>query len=76
MFVFNFQGALTFLYISLLSVMGENIAARFRKDLFKSIISQDIEFFDTHKTGEIVNRYTCNLYVTTVVSLSRLISKF
>ena len=42
--------------ISLLSTLGERLSARMRTELFKSIISQDITFFDTHKTGEIVDR--------------------
>lgn len=51
-----FQGVLTFVYISLLSTVGERLAARMRHNLFRSIIIQDITFFDTKKTGEIVNR--------------------
>ena len=52
-----FQGVLTFSYISLLGAVGERLASRLRKQLFESIITQDIAFFDTHKTGEIVNRF-------------------
>lgn len=53
---FRVQGLLTFVYISLLSAVGERVAARMRKAFFKTIVSQDIAFFDSHKTGEIVNR--------------------
>ncbi len=55
-FMFS-QGLLTFVYITLLSASGERVAARMRKQLFQSIVSQDIAFFDGHKTGEIVNRW-------------------
>jgi ATP-binding cassette, subfamily B (MDR/TAP), member 8 len=50
------QGVLTSVYISLLSAMAENVAARMRHNLFQSLIVQDIAFFDANKTGEIVNR--------------------
>ena len=55
------QGLLTFCYISLLSNAGERIAARLRKQLFEAIITQDIEFFDKNKTGELVNRYCISM---------------
>ena len=51
-----FQGAFTFVYITVLSSVGERVATRMRKQLFENIITQDIAFFDSHKTGEIINR--------------------
>lgn len=54
--VFLSQGLLTFIYISLLSTVGENVAAQMRIKLFDSLLRQDVEFFDTHKTGELVDR--------------------
>lgn len=56
--VFNYsmQAGLTFLYITLLSSFGERLAARMRIALFQSLISQDVAFFDAHKTGEMINR--------------------
>lgn len=50
------QAALTFVYIHSLSCVGERIACQLRQDLFSSIIQQDIAFFDSHRTGELVNR--------------------
>ncbi|XP_033730539.1 mitochondrial potassium channel ATP-binding subunit-like [Pecten maximus] len=50
------QSVLTCTYLSLLSTVGENMAARMRTCLFDSILRQDIEFFDKHKTGELVDR--------------------
>lgn len=43
-------------YITMLSVSGERIAVRIRQALFRSILQQDMDFFDSHKTGELVSR--------------------
>jgi hypothetical protein len=51
------QGVLTFVYISLLSSFGERLAARLRNNLFTSLVKQDVQFFDAHKTGELISRY-------------------
>ncbi|KAG8232429.1 hypothetical protein J437_LFUL012860 [Ladona fulva] len=59
--LYIFQSLFTFLYICLLSSVGERVAGQMRKDLFESIIKQDILFFDTHRTGEIVNRLTSDV---------------
>ncbi|XP_005108173.1 mitochondrial potassium channel ATP-binding subunit isoform X1 [Aplysia californica] len=59
--IYGLQGLLTFTYIGLLSVVGENMAARLRKQLFHSLLCQDIDFFDTHKTGELVDRLTSDV---------------
>jgi len=58
---YSMQAGLTFLYITLLSSFGERLAARMRTALFHSLISQDIAFFDSHKTGEMVNRLTADI---------------
>ncbi len=50
------QGVLTFVYISLLSSFGERLAARLRNGLFTSLVKQDVQFFDSHKTGELISR--------------------
>ena len=47
---------MTFCYVSLLSTVGENVAARLRKQLFDAYLRQDIEFFDRNKTGELIDR--------------------
>ena len=41
---------------SLFTLAGESLVARFRKDLFRSIIYQDIEFFDKVQSGELQSR--------------------
>ncbi|XP_061177199.1 mitochondrial potassium channel ATP-binding subunit-like [Saccostrea echinata] len=61
MMFYGLQGLLTFTYISLLSTVGENVAARMRRRLFDSLLRQDVEFFDTHKTGELVDRLTSDI---------------
>lgn len=55
------QSAFTFVYIYLLSRVGEQMAARMRQDLFKQIVLQDVSFFDEHRTGELVNRLTADV---------------
>ena len=54
--IYGAQAVLTFAYISFLSCLGERLAERMRNALFASLIRQDIAFFDSHKTGELVNR--------------------
>ncbi|KAJ8299428.1 hypothetical protein KUTeg_023488 [Tegillarca granosa] len=58
---YSLQAFLTFCYISLLSTVGENIAVRLRTRLFEAILKQDIQFFDKHKTGELVDRLTSDV---------------
>lgn len=55
------QSGFTFLYILLLSQIGEEMAAKIRQDLFKQIIIQDLSFFDKNRTGELVNRLTADV---------------
>jgi ATP-binding cassette, subfamily B (MDR/TAP), member 8 len=55
------QSTLTFIYIFLLSRIGEQMACEIRRDLFERILIQDIEFFDENRTGELVNRLTSDV---------------
>lgn len=41
--------------------LGEGVAASLRKDLFASIMRQDIQFFDNHKSGEIISRLSSDV---------------
>lgn len=59
--MYLFQSAFTFVYIWLLSEIGEQMAAKLRQDLFKQIIIQDLSFFDANRTGELVNRLTADV---------------
>lgn len=36
--------------------MGEHVASSLRSKLFHSLITQDVAFFDEHRTGELVAR--------------------
>lgn len=51
----------TCVYISLLSGLGERIAAKLRCQLFESILKQDIAFFDKTRTGELIDRLTTDV---------------
>ncbi|XP_070515194.1 mitochondrial potassium channel ATP-binding subunit isoform X2 [Cardiocondyla obscurior] len=55
------QAFFTFVYIYTLSHVGERVAVSLREDLFKSIIMQDIAFFDKTRSGEIVSRLTSDI---------------
>ena len=59
--LYSLQGALTFLAISALTVMGERMSQRLRTELFKSLIQQDIAFFDNNKTSELVSRLSSDV---------------
>ncbi|KAL9642208.1 hypothetical protein ABK040_007210 [Willaertia magna] len=58
---------------------GEKVVARLRKDLFNAIIVQDVSFFDTTKTGELINRLssdTKSLENAVTVNLSMFLRNF
>lgn len=55
------QALFTFAYIYTLSHVGERVAVSLRQDLFRSIIMQDIAFFDKTRSGEIVSRLTSDI---------------
>ena len=62
--LFFFQGFATFAYISCLSHVGENIACKMRRDLFRSYLEQDVAFHDQHKTGALLDRLTSDVQVS------------
>ncbi|KAJ9586112.1 hypothetical protein L9F63_020249 [Diploptera punctata] len=55
------QAFFTFIYIYLLSCVGERVATQLKQELFESIMRQDIAFFDKQRTGELVNRLTSDI---------------
>ena len=65
------QAALTFAYIYSLACVGERMAASLRKELFASILRQDVAFFDEHKSGEIVSRLTSDIQAGILFSAPR-----
>jgi hypothetical protein len=42
-------------------VVGEGLATELRRRLFASMLNQDVAFFDSHMTGEIVSRLTADV---------------
>lgn len=55
--IIHFLGAVaSFAQAALMGAAGERIVARLRNKLYSSILSQEIAFFDTTKTGELVSR--------------------
>ena len=54
--VFVIQSITGALRYYLFTVAGERILADLRQNLFKRIIAQEVAFFDTRKTGELLNR--------------------
>ncbi|CAI5437488.1 unnamed protein product [Caenorhabditis angaria] len=50
------QSALTFAYISFLTILGERMAMKMRSELFNKLLYLDMAFFDSHKTGELSAR--------------------
>ncbi|XP_036617197.1 mitochondrial potassium channel ATP-binding subunit [Trichosurus vulpecula] len=59
--LYALQGLLTFGYLVLLSRLGERIAKDIRQELFGCLLRQDIAFFDTKKTGQLVARLTADV---------------
>ena len=43
------------------NIIGERLALKMREDLFASILRQDIAFYDSHKSGEIMSRLTSDI---------------
>ncbi|CAG8563563.1 3212_t:CDS:10 [Paraglomus brasilianum] len=60
--LFGIQGFLTFLHISFVTILGENMAKRLKHQLFSAIIHQDIAFFDKYRSGELVSRLTTDVH--------------
>ncbi|XP_042331856.1 mitochondrial potassium channel ATP-binding subunit isoform X2 [Sceloporus undulatus] len=59
--IYGLQGVMTFGYILLLSWIGERVANSMRKQLFASLIRQEVAFFDANQTGQLVNRLTADI---------------
>lgn len=62
--IFLAGSAFTFIRGAVFNLAGEKLVARLRSKLFKSVVEQDTSFFDTQKTGELMNRLASD---TTVV---------
>jgi hypothetical protein len=53
----------TFIRAILFNLSGERFVARLRKNLFASILRQEIGFFDNNRTGELTNRLASDTQV-------------
>ena len=47
----------------LFTVAGERVVARLRTDVYRSVMSQEIGFFDERRTGELINRLSSDTTV-------------
>ncbi|HYO73587.1 MAG TPA: ABC transporter transmembrane domain-containing protein [Archangium sp.] len=54
--VFVLQGVAMALRFYLFTTAGERVVTQLRQDLFSSLMSQEVGFFDERKTGELTNR--------------------
>uniref|UniRef100_A0A1B6MMU4 ABC transmembrane type-1 domain-containing protein n=1 Tax=Graphocephala atropunctata TaxID=36148 RepID=A0A1B6MMU4_9HEMI len=55
------QSVATFIYIYLLSNLGERLATRLKCQLYASILRQDLAFFDQKRTGDLVDCITSDV---------------
>jgi ABC transporter fused permease/ATP-binding protein len=77
--VFALQAVFTMLRSWLYTVAGERIVTKLRADLFRSILFQDIAFFDAARTGELTNRLASDTTVlqnTVTVNVSMALRYF
>ncbi|KAI9352166.1 protein HAF-6 [Obelidium mucronatum] len=56
--LFAVQGLLTALDINLVTVLGERLSRRLKRDLYTSLMQMDMAFFDRNMQGELVGRLT------------------
>jgi ABC-type multidrug transport system fused ATPase/permease subunit len=73
--IFVASGVFTVLRTAMFSIAGERVSARLRVQLFHSLCSQDIAFYDSARSGELINRLSsdCTLLqdaVTTNISMA------
>jgi ATP-binding cassette subfamily B protein len=61
--IFAVQSVFAMLRAWLFTVSGERIVTDLRSRLFHAILRQDIEFFDTSRTGELTNRLAADTAV-------------
>ena len=61
--VFAVQGLFSSLRFYLFSVAGERVVARLRRNLYASLLSQEIAFFDEQRTGELTQRLAADTTV-------------
>jgi len=73
--IFVLSGVFTVMRTSLFSIAGERVSARLRVQLFHSLCCLDVAFYDSARSGELINRLSsdCTLLqdaVTTNISMA------
>jgi len=61
--LFAMNGIFTAARSYLFTVAGERVVTRLRADLYRSLVSQEIAFFDERRTGELTNRLAADTTV-------------
>jgi ATP-binding cassette subfamily B protein len=61
--LFLIQGIAMGARFMLFSIAGERTVARLRETLYRSLIHQEVAFFDEHRTGELTNRLSSDTAV-------------
>jgi ABC transporter fused permease/ATP-binding protein len=61
--VFCIQGAASSLRYYFFTLSGERIVMRLRNKLFSHVLDQDVAFFDTHRTGDLMSRLSTDATV-------------
>jgi ABC transporter fused permease/ATP-binding protein len=54
--IFTVQAVAVSLRYYFFSTIGEKVVARLREDVFRSLVRQEVAFFDERRTGELVSR--------------------
>jgi ABC transporter fused permease/ATP-binding protein len=57
------QGVSMGMRFALFSITGERIVARLRRDLYQSLLEQEVAFFDERRTGDLMNRLSADTTV-------------
>ena len=60
-YLFAVQALFSFLRIVLYVKVTENMTFAIRKDLYKSVINQKLDFFHTNRVGEILSRFSSDI---------------
>ena len=55
------QGILSFARVNLFATVTENSLAKIRMDLYDKLLSQNLEYFEKHRVGEIVSRLSADV---------------
>jgi ABC transporter fused permease/ATP-binding protein len=62
-FVFAVQGVATGLRAWIFTLIGERVVTRLRSDVYRHLMRQEIAFFDSRRTGELLNRLSSDTSV-------------